>query len=72
MLMCGQTNTIVKIDTSNGKVVGKLDLSSLVLEAKNKNPNADALNGIAYDPVADKIYVTGKLWANIYEINLAH
>src|SRR6201995_4149229 len=41
-----QTNSIVKIDTSNGKVVGKLDLSSLTIEAKNKNPNADVLNGI--------------------------
>jgi len=66
-----QTNSIVKIDTSKGKVVGKLDLSSLVFEAKNKNPNADFLNGIAYDSVADKIYVTGKLWTNIYEINFS-
>lgn len=67
-----QTDSIVKIDTSNGKVVGFLNLNSLVFEAKNKNPNADVLNGIAYDSVADKIYVTGKLWTNIYEINFAH
>jgi len=67
-----QTNSVVKIDTSNGKVVGKLDLSSLVFEAKNKNPNADVLNGIAYDSITGKIYVTGKLWANIYEINFSH
>ncbi|HEY1872417.1 MAG TPA: glutaminyl-peptide cyclotransferase [Chitinophagaceae bacterium] len=67
-----QTNSIVKIDTSNGKVVGKLDLSALVFEAKNKKPNADVLNGIAYDSIADKIYVTGKLWTNIYEINFTH
>jgi glutamine cyclotransferase len=66
------TNYIVKIDTTNGKVIGKLDLSSLALEAKNKNPHADYLNGIAYDSVSDKIYVTGKLYANIYEINFAH
>ncbi len=66
------TNSIVKIDTSNGKVVGRLDLSSLVFEAKNKNPHADVLNGIAYDSVTDKIYVTGKLWANVYEINFPH
>lgn len=67
-----QTNSIVKIDTLNGKVVGKLDLSSLAFEAKTKNPNADVLNGIAYDSLTDKIYVTGKLWANIYEINFPH
>ena len=67
-----QTNFIVKIDTLNGKVVGKLDMSSLVLEAKNKNPAADVLNGIAYDSSADKIYVTGKLWDNIYQVNFTH
>jgi glutamine cyclotransferase len=67
-----QKNVIVKIDPSNGKVVGNLDLSSLVNEAKTKNPNVDVLNGIAYDAATDKVYVTGKLWANIYEIKFAH
>jgi len=66
------TNYIVKIDPTNGKVVGKLDLSSLVYESKNKNPRVDVLNGIAYDAFADKIYVTGKLWPNIYEIVFHH
>lgn len=67
-----QTNSIVKIDTANGNVIGKLDLNSLALEAKNKNPSADVLNGIAYDSVENKVYVTGKLWPNIYEINFSH
>ncbi len=66
------TNTIVKIDPSNGKIVGKLDLSSLTYEAHNKNPEADVLNGIAFDDKNDKIYVTGKLWPNIYQINFPH
>ena len=56
-----QTNDLVKIDPSNGKVVGKLDLNSLALEAKYKNPNSDVMNGIAYDSTTDKIYITGKL-----------
>lgn len=67
-----QTNYIVKIDTSSGKVVGKLDLSALKFEAKNRNPDADVLNGIAYDSASDKIYVTGKLWTNIYQISFPH
>ncbi len=66
------TDFIVKIDPSTGKVVGKLDLSSLHAEAKNKNPDADVLNGIAYDSTSDKIYVTGKLWPNIYQIDFPH
>lgn len=66
------TNYIVKIDPANGKVVGKLNLGSLSVEAKNKSSTADVLNGIAYDSASDKIYVTGKLWSNIYQINFPH
>jgi glutamine cyclotransferase len=66
------SNFIVKINPTNGTVVGKLDLSSLTFEARNKNPRADVLNGIAYDSITNKIYVTGKMWANIYQINFTH
>ena len=65
-------NTIVKIDPATGKVVGTLDLSNLVFDARNKYPTAEVLNGIAYDKTNDKIYVTGKLWPTIYEINFPH
>jgi glutamine cyclotransferase len=63
---------IVKIDPVSGKVVGKLDLSSLVNTEKIKNPGADVLNGIAYEPEQDKIFVTGKLWLKVYEIAFPH
>lgn len=63
---------IVKIDPSNGNVVGKINLSSLTNEAKRINPNADVLNGIAYDSTSGKVYVTGKMWANIYQIQFSH
>jgi len=63
---------IVKIDPVTGKVVAKLDLTSLGFQARLKHPDEDALNGIAYDAVADKIYVTGKLWPNIYQLNFPH
>jgi len=63
---------IIKIAPSNGKVIGRINLSSLTNEAKVKNPNADVLNGIAYDSTTDKVYVTGKMWANIYEIQFSH
>jgi glutaminyl-peptide cyclotransferase len=67
-----ETNYILKIDPSSGKVVGKLDFSTLDSEAKNKYPASKEFNGIAYDSVAKKIYVTGKLWPNIYEVQFAH
>src|SRR5260221_1013329 len=65
-------NYILKIDPGTGKVVGKLDLSSLVEHERVLNPNGDVLNGIAYDPDNDKIYVTGKLWTGIYQLVFAH
>ena len=67
-----QTDLIVKIDPASGKVVGKMDLSSLRMEAGNKNPSIDVLNGIAYDSTNKKVYVTGKLWPNIYELDFAY
>ncbi len=65
-----QTNYIIKIDPSNGHVVGKLDLTQLYNEAKNKFAYADVLNGIAFDSAGNKVFVTGKTWPNLYEIKL--
>lgn len=67
-------NEIVKIDTGSGKITGSLDLNSVVYEAQMKHPEPaeNVLNGIAYDSVQDKVYVTGKLWQDIYQINFAH
>jgi len=66
------SNFILKINPSSGAIVGKLDLSILTRDARNKNVKADVLNGIAYDSISDKIYVTGKMWPNIYQINFNH
>jgi glutamine cyclotransferase len=63
-----ESNYILKIDTSSGKVVGKLNLESLVGDAKTKFGGLAEMNGIAYDAATGNIYVTGKLWRNIYQI----
>ncbi len=62
------TNTIVKINPDDGNIVGLLDLTTLASEAKNLYPGSQEMNGIAYDSVGNKIYITGKLWPKIYEI----
>jgi glutamine cyclotransferase len=64
------TNLIVKIDPSTGKVVGKLDLTTLGEEIKNMFPNTDVLNGIAYDKNSRAMLITGKLWPKSYLIRL--
>lgn len=67
-----ETNSIIKIDPSSGKVAGLLDLSSLVNEAKSRYPHSMEMNGIAYDPVSGKTYITGKMWPILYQIQFAH
>lgn len=64
------TNVIVKIDLKNGAVVGQIDLSNIFPERVNYGSTVDVLNGIAYLPSEDKVYITGKLWPKLYEIKL--
>jgi len=66
------SNIIVKIDTVSGKVVGKIDLTLLRDFALIKNPHSFETNGIAYDSVLDRIFVTGKMWSEIYQIDFVH
>ncbi len=66
------TNYIVKIDPENGEVVGKIDLDDLNVKSKAKKPRCMEMNGIAYDSIADRILVTGKMWPDIFEISFAH
>lgn len=65
-----QTNTIVKINPVNGKVLGKLDLTPLANEAKSMNAESLEMNGIAYNSQTNKILITGKMWPKIYEISI--
>jgi glutamine cyclotransferase len=65
-----QTSYIIRIDPNTGKVLGKADFTNLEKEVKLKNPDVDYMNGIAWDSTKNKIYITGKLWPNIYEVRL--
>jgi glutamine cyclotransferase len=65
-----QYNYILKIDPNSGQVVGKFDLSDLVNRVRAAAPYADVLNGIAYNPETKKLYVTGKNWPQIFEIQI--
>jgi glutaminyl-peptide cyclotransferase len=63
-----QTALIVRIDPASGRVTGVIDLRPLV--AQNIGGEEDVLNGIAYDSARDRLFVTGKNWAHLYEIDL--
>ncbi|MFZ5759982.1 MAG: glutaminyl-peptide cyclotransferase [Thermodesulfobacteriota bacterium] len=60
---------IARIDPVSGRVTGWIDLTTLVDVAAP--PGEDSvLNGIAYDPAGERIFVTGKYWDRMFEIRL--
>jgi glutamine cyclotransferase len=60
---------IARIDPGSGQVKGWIDLSDLALESANGDPDS-VLNGIAYDKAKDRLFVTGKNWAKLFEIKI--
>jgi glutamine cyclotransferase len=50
-------------------VVGWIDLTGL-LSPSDRNGREDVLNGIAYDPATKRLFVTGKLWPKLFEIEI--
>lgn len=63
------TDIIVRIDPKTGVVTGVVNLTNL-LPKEQRTPQTDVLNGIAYDAQAKRIFVTGKNWSKLYEIQL--
>ena len=62
-----QTDYIARIAPDTGKVSAYIDLRGLLTPAERA---ADVLNGIAYDAVHDRLFVTGKWWPKLFEIKL--
>jgi glutamine cyclotransferase len=59
---------IARIDPVTGKVKALVDCSHLLPRAERRDLRADVLNGIAYDPLRRRIFVTGKRWPRLFEI----
>jgi glutamine cyclotransferase len=64
-----QTDRIARISPTTGAVLGWIDMSGL-LSPISKRFGEDVLNGIAYDSVHKRLFVTGKLWPNLFEIKI--
>lgn len=65
-----QTNYIIAINKNNGKVERILDLTALVPKEYENSTNF-VLNGIAYNTETSNLWVTGKKWPKIYEIDIS-
>jgi len=64
-----QTERIARIDPLTGQVIGWIDLKG-ILTPEDCKETVDFLNGIAYDAKDDRLFVTGKFWPKLFEIQL--
>ncbi len=66
-----QTDRVARISPVDGRVLGWINLAGL-LANEDRMRGVDVLNGIAYDALGDRVFVTGKLWPKLFEIRLVN
>jgi glutamine cyclotransferase len=64
-----QQNSILIVDAATGKIDGVANLNGLK-DKVEQHAQLDVLNGIAFDKATNKLYVTGKNWSKLFEIEL--
>ncbi len=63
------TDRVARIDPRSGQVNSWVDFSGLLKQA-DRTPDTDVLNGIAYDAARKRIFVTGKRWPKLFQIQV--
>ncbi|MEM9896794.1 MAG: glutaminyl-peptide cyclotransferase [Bacteroidota bacterium] len=63
-----QEDFVLVIDPQTGEVLQQIDFSGLLSDKEAQD--ADVLNGIAVDPESGKIYITGKWWPKLFEVEI--
>jgi glutamine cyclotransferase len=64
-----QTDYLARIHPASGRVLAWVDLAGLLPDSV-RTGDENVLNGIAWDPVGERLFVTGKLWPRLYEVRL--
>ena len=64
-----ESDRVARIDPQTGRVVGWIDLTGLLSSGEVHDDEA-VLNGIASDETNGRLFVTGKLWPKLFEIQL--
>lgn len=62
------SDKIARISPDTGEVKSWIDLSGL--RPADVTSMEGVLNGIAYDPAKNRLFVTGKLWPKLFEIQI--
>jgi len=64
-----EKDVIARISPTDGRVLGWIDLTG-ILPSSDRTGREDVLNGIAYDVLGNRLFVTGKYWPKLFEIKL--
>jgi glutamine cyclotransferase len=67
-----QTDFIARIEPATGRVVGWIDVGNLLTAAQRQDvaKRGGVANGIAFDPVRNRLFLTGKLWPRLFEVDV--
>jgi glutamine cyclotransferase len=65
-----KTDRIARIDPASGLVTGWVNLKGLLDGVPPGNEPPNYLNGIAFDAEERRLFVTGKFWPRVFEIEL--
>lgn len=63
-----QSDRIATIDLESGRLTGWLDLKGLL--PASERARVDVMNGIAFDEAGDRLFVTGKWWPTVFQIEV--
>ena len=68
-----QTDFIARIDPVTGRIVGWIDVGNLLTAAQRQDvaKRGGVANGIAFDSVRNRLFLTGKLWPRLFEVDVA-
>ena len=65
-----QQDFVVRIDPDTGVVTGVIDVSGLFPAEERADPRDDVPNGIAYEEGSGRLFMTGKRWPAVFEVEL--
>ncbi len=65
-----QTDYILRVNPADGRVNGIVDMRGILSPTDAAGAQVDVLNGIAWDAAGKRLFVTGKLWPKIYQIEV--
>ncbi len=67
------TDIIAEIDPLTGKILSYINLKGILsVMYQQQAERIDVMNGIAYDVENERLYITGKLWPKLYEIEIVN